>query len=219
MKLSNQKLELFTVTGPEFQEYGQVLEGYAISGFLQQLRNTPVPQEGVVYVQSEAQLEAEPVCAALQNRYFGGMPIQIGYCNGVNTMLNCLEYHRDSEVDIAADDCILLLARQGEIRDGKLDTSCVKAFFQPAGTAVELFATTLHYAPCSAKEGASFRVAIVLPLGTNGEKPEIQAENYEDTLMTARNKWLLAHADSNEAQHGAVAALTGPNLDLKEVLW
>jgi hypothetical protein len=51
-----------------------------------------------------------------------------------------------------------------------LDTSQVAAFLLPAGTAVELFATALHYAPCSGSPGEPFRVAVVLPLGTNTEK-------------------------------------------------
>lgn len=212
------KLALKSIHDPEFAAYGQVLEGYDLATFLEALETTPCT-DAVVYVPSEAALEADSIFGQLENRYYGGMPIQIGYCNGVNSTLNCLEYHRDSEVDIATADCILLLAKQEEIVDGKLDTAKVMAFLQPAGTAVELFATTLHYAPCSATEGAGFRVAIVLPKGTNTDKPAYEAKNYEDTLMTARNKWLLAHADSPEAKGGAVVALTGENLDLREVLW
>jgi hypothetical protein len=33
--------------------------------------------------------------------------------------------------------------------------------------------------------------------------------------MTARNKWLLAHADSNEAANGAYVGLVGENLCVK----
>ena len=32
--------------------------------------------------------------------------------------------------------------------------------------------------------------------------------------MTARNKWLLAHPDSDEAKNGAHIGLTGENIDL-----
>ena len=34
--------------------------------------------------------------------------------------------------------------------------------------------------------------------------------------MTARNKWLLAHPESQEAQSGAYIGLTGKNIDLSE---
>ena len=90
----------------------------------------------------------------------------------------------------------------------------MKAFLVPAGTVVEVFATTLHYAPCSAKLGQGFKVLVALPRGTNTDKPQFAPKNYEDTLLTARNKWLLAHAESDEAKGGAVVALTGENTDI-----
>ena len=43
-----------------------------------------------------------------------------------------------------------------------LDTALVKAFRLPAGVLVELYATTLHYAPSNLGD-AGFRVTIVLP--------------------------------------------------------
>ena len=36
--------------------------------------------------------------------------------------------------------------------------------------------------------------------------------------MTARNKWLLAHPESEEAKNGAHIGLTGLNIDIKEDL-
>ena len=110
---------------------------------------------------------------------------------------------------------MLLLAKQDEIEDGKLDTSKVKAFRVPAEIAVEVYATTLHYAPCQiSSEG--FRVAVVLPNGTNTEKPAFEPQSEEDTWLTARNKWLLAHPESNEAKSGAHIGLTGKNIDISE---
>jgi hypothetical protein len=113
----------------------------------------------------------------------------------------------------------LLLGKQGQIEeDGLFDTANIKAFKVPAGVPVEVFATSLHYAPCSAKKGAGFKVLVVLPKGTNTEKPAFQPQNREDTLLTARNKWLLAHPDSDEAKGGAVIGLKGKNTDIAEEL-
>ena len=146
------------------------------------------------------------------------MPIEIGYCNGTNTKLNCFEYHRDSEIDIAADDAILLVARQQDIVDGKIDSSRTEAFLCPKGTGVELYATTLHYAPCSAKKGEGFRVVIVLPKGTNEDAPEITVANDNDKYLWARNKWLIAHPDSAEAADGAQVGITGDNIDIIDLI-
>ena len=131
------------------------------------------------------------------------MPIQLGMCWGWNTTLNCLEYHRDSEVNIGTKDFILLLAKLDEVEMGMLDTEKVKAFRVPAGAAVEVWATTLHYAPCHTDHRGGFRVAVALPKGTNTDKPDFEPKCEEDLWMTARNKWLLAHPASRQGRNGA----------------
>lgn len=210
-------MKVLSVKDPAFKEYGRVLEGYDVQPLLEAMKKIELPAEGTSYVPSEASLEKTAVYEELQDRAFGGMPVQLGMCWGRNRKLNCLEYHRDSEVNVGTGAFILLLAKRSQIeeRDGKaiLDTSLVKAFLVPAGTVVEVFATTLHYAPC-AKD--SFRVAVVLPKGTNTEKKEIAEKDPEDEWLFARNKWLLAHKDAPEAASGAYIALAGENIELKE---
>ena len=142
------------------------------------------------------------------------MPCQLGWCNGRNTRLNCLEYHRDSEYNLSNEDFILLLARRDQIEGGRLDTGKVRAFRVPAGTLVEVYATTLHYAPCHTDPARGFRVLVALPAGTNTGKPDITPKADEDAWLWACNKWLLAHPESAEAAQGAAAVLTGPNLDI-----
>ena len=196
-------MKIYSIQDPEFAPYGKVLEGYDTEPLVAALEQaTPLPQ-GVEYVPSQPELEALPIAKTLASNAYGGMPIQMGWCNGHNTKLNCLEYHRDSEMNCGTCDFILLVAREDEIANGKLDTAKVKAFLVPAGTLVEVYATTLHYAPCSAKAGAGFRVLVVLPKGTNGPKPEIIPLNQEDKMLWACNKWLLAHPDTSEASQGA----------------
>ena len=180
------------------------------------MESIPLPESGVAYEPSIASLELNAIFGQLQNNAYGGMPVQIGMCWGRNTRLNCLEYHRDSEVNIGAGDFILLLAKQDEIVDGQLDTARVRAFRVPAGVAVEVYATTLHYAPCHVDGADGFRVAIVLPKGTNEAKPSIAPVNEEDKWLMARNKWLLAHPESSEAGQGAYVGLAGTNIDISE---
>lgn len=208
-------MKIQKVTDPSFATYGKVVDGYDYKELLEVLvKTTEAPKDAVIYVPGDAALEATSAMEDLQNNCYGGMPIQIGYCNGTNSKLNCLEYHRDSEINIAADDVILLLATMTDIVDGKIDSDKVQAFYLEKGTAVEVYATTLHYAPCSAKPGDPFRVVIVLPKGTNYDKPVITVKNEEDKLLFASNKWLIAHPDTNEAKNGAYVGITGKNIDL-----
>lgn len=212
-------MKIQSVFDKTFATYGKILEGYDFTTLLNTLEaNSDKPADSVIYVPSVDALEATKVCAELRDNCYGGMPIEIGYCNGTNTKLNCFEYHRDSEINIAADDAILLVARQQDIIDGQIDSSKTEAFLLPKGTGVEVYATTLHYAPCSAKNGEGFRVAIVLPKGTNEEKPAITPKNEEDKWLQARNKWLIAHKDTNEAKNGAHVGITGENIDIADLI-
>ena len=209
-------MKIESVYDRSFKPYGQVLTGYDTSALIQAMERIPLPETGVAYEPSIAAMESNAIFGQLQNNAYGGMPVQIGMCWGRNTKLNCLEYHRDSEVNIGTSDFILLLARQDEIVDGVLDTAKIKAFRVPAGVAVEVYATTLHYAPCHVSEGEGFRVAVVLPRGTNTAAPGATPINEEDKWLTARNKWLLAHSESSEAAQGAHIGLKGENIDISK---
>ena len=200
------------ITAPSFRKYGKILDTYDISGLLEEVKHTPLPDNEVVYVPSDQDLEQLSAAAERRNRAFGGLPIQIGYCNGNNHSLNAVEYHRSSEINIAATDLILLLGMQQDISDDfTYGTAKLEAFLLPAKTAVELYATTLHYAPISVS-GESFRCIVVLPKGTNEEIDFARSYDGEDRLMAAKNKWLIAHADAGIT--GAFCGLTGDNITL-----
>ena len=211
-------MNIYSVYDAAFTPYGKVLEGYGTTDLLRTLEQvTPVP-EGVDYVPSQPELEVLPIAGLISNNAYGGMPVQLGWCNGHNTKLNCLEYHRDSELNCGTTDFILLLAKLDDLENGRLNTEKVKAFRVPAGVLVEVYATTLHYAPCHVDPVKGFRVLVALPKGTNGPKPEIVPLNREDATLWACNKWLLAHVDSAEAAQGAPVRLDGINIDISASL-
>ena len=204
-------MKIYEVTDAAFSEYGRVITDVDFSELLEKLAETPVPED-VVYVASEESLEELPVYEELTDKTYGELPIQIGYCNGHNRKLNALEYHRSSEVDVAGTELVLRLGRQQDITaDFTYDTSLVKAFRVPAGTAVELYATTLHYAPCHSQEGG-FQCAIVLPKDTNLELT-FRHEGGEDGHLTAKNKWLLGHPEGGLPE-GSPMGLLGENIEL-----
>ena len=211
-------MKIYSVTDAAFRPYGKILEGYDTAPLCAAMRSIPMPEQGTAYEPSIPVLEECALYGALQNNAYGGMPIQLGLCWGYNTRLNCLEYHRDSEFNLGTEDFILLLAKMDDITDGKLDTAKVKAFRAPAGTLVEVYATTLHYAPCHVDPAKGFRVLVALPQGTNTAKPEIKADGGDDAQLWACNKWLLAHVESSEAAAGAYVGLEGVNIDIADDL-
>ena len=165
---------------------------------------TPCPDD-VVYVASEAALEATKSAEKFQEIYYGKLPIQVGYCNGHNSLLNALEYHRCGEVNVAVTDLIVLVGSLVDVADDfTYDTAKVEAFFVPAGTAFEVYETTLHYAPCGV-DGNGFKAIVVLPQGTNTDLMTCHTKSYDDKLLTAKNKWLIAHEEAGI--EGAVCGL------------
>ena len=195
-------MKIYSVNDPEFKPYGRVVTGLeaAKAEILQALATTPLP-EATDYVAEEPVLQELPAMVEVSEHLFGGMPV-----------------HRDSEFNLGTEDFILLLAKMDDITDGKLDTAKVKAFRAPAGTLVEVYATTLHYAPCHVDPAKGFRVLVALPQGTNTAKPEIKADGGDDAQLWACNKWLLAHVESSEAAAGAYVGLEGVNIDIADDL-
>lgn len=211
-------MKIQSVFDPAFARYGKVITGLDTAALIAALEKTEKPADAVIYLPSVASLEETDLYPILRDNVYGGMPIQIGFCNGTNTKLNCVEYHRDSEINIPAQDMVFLVACESDLVDGHLDTAKVEAFRAPGGAAVELYATTLHYAPCDAVSGEGFRVAVVLPRDTNTDKPAIENRTPEDALLWARNKWLIAHPDSTEAAAGAFVGLDGENPDIAALI-
>lgn len=210
-------MRIESVFDPSFKPYGRVLRGYPVEGLLKALAAQPLP-EGVGYVPRVQALHEAENAGQIGGWLFGGLPFELGWCSGHNTKLNCLEYHRDSEFNLGTEDFILLLARQDELEEGRLDTAKVKAFRVPRGTLIEVYATTLHYAPCQADADRGFRVLVALPDGTNTPYEKKDAPDPMDALLWARNKWLIAHPESAEAAQGAFTGLSGDNLDIKALL-
>lgn len=205
-------MEIKKITDPAFRKYGRLVTNVDFTELIEALKTkTPMP-EGVGYEPSVPALEATATAKQLKTITFGEMPIEVGYCNGHNTKLNAVEYHRNSEINVAATDAVLIVGMQQDINDDfTYETSKMEAFLLPAGQAAEIYGTTLHYAPCSLSPDG-FRVGIVLPKYTNYPLDEAHKPG-EDKLITAKNKWLIAHKDGGQDPN-AFIGLIGENLDI-----
>ncbi|MGN0325834.1 MAG: DUF4867 family protein [Lachnospiraceae bacterium] len=212
-------MEIKKVTDPAFARYGRVLTEYDFAELVKTMEEkAPCPAD-VVYEPSVDYLEALTIAKEFQTKAYGEMDVQVGYCDGNNYLLNAVEYHRSSELNIAATDAVLILGRQQDIaEDYSYDTAKMEAFLLPKGCGVEIYATTLHYAPCNADENG-FKVVVVLPKGTNYPLAENHAivespAVTEDCLLAATNKWLIGHPEADLAP-GSFIGLKGVNLSVK----
>ena len=177
-------MEIYSIKDEKFRRYGKVWSGFDCTRLIREMEHTPLPED-VIYVPSMEELEVLPEAGEFARRIYGGLPIQIGYCNGSNHRLNALEYHRNSEINIAVTNMVLLLGWLPDVTDAfTYDTSRVEAFFVPAGPVVEMY-TEIDFA---------------LP------------KSGEDALMTAKNKWLIAHEEAGI--RGAFNGLLGVNIEV-----
>ena len=206
-------IQIQKVTDKSFRKYGRILTGeYDVAELMDAMEKTECPDDAVIYIPSDKEIEKLPVMKAFTDSLYGGLPIQIGYCNGNNHLLNAVEYHRSSEVNVACTDLILLIGSEQDIEDDyTYDTSKIEAFLLPKGTVAEVYATTLHYAPCGV-DGKGFKDVIILPKGTNADITKNPEATGEDRLLTAENKWLIAHADAKI--DGAFNGLQGENISV-----
>ncbi len=95
-------VKIYSVFDEEFKTYGRIVEGYDFSQIVEYMENnTPIPENGNIYVPSVEDMEKTPIKEEVESILYGGMPIQIGYCNGRNSTYNGFEYHKGSEINVA----------------------------------------------------------------------------------------------------------------------
>ncbi len=222
LRAANPGLDILPVGDPAFRRYGRLLTAYDPSEMISRASQMLPAVDGVAYEPSVEALEAASLFnRAIIQEVFGGMPTQVGWCYGQNLVLNALEYHRGSEVNVCLTDVLLLVGHVQDIcwgddeRLGQIsyDTAQVAAFFAPAGAVVELSPWNLHYAPIHCAQGGSFATLVYLPKFTNEplsfEVPPVG----ENRLLFAVNKWLLAHPEVPSLKAaGAYQGLAGDNL-------
>ena len=205
-----------SATSKKFRKYGRIINDYNFASLIKAMREqTEIPDTGNTYQASVDFLEDLEVKKVLEDEVYGQMPLQIGYCNGQSSSLDGLEYHKSSEVNIAVTDLVLLLGKRQDISGNIYDANQVEAFYLPAGTAVELYSTTLHFAPCKV-DADGFKCVVVLPENTNLPlTSEVKTANQEQELLFARNKWLLVHQEAEGLiDQGAQPGIKGNNITI-----
>ncbi len=207
----NPNLRIYSVTDEEFADYGTLIEGMDISDIAAAAKDIPMPEAGSVYHASEPAFEALPIAKKIQDKIFGTLPAQLGYCYGFSDTLNATEWHSCSELNITLTPLVLILGRRSDFKNGKLSSADMKAFYLPAGTVVEVYATTLHFCPCQV-ENDGFKCVVGLTEGTN---TELEAQT-DDVRLFRKNKWIVAHEDNKALmERGVVSGIYGENYKIK----
>lgn len=213
------------VSDPKFLPYGRIVTGFGWTDLIRYMEEqTEIPAEGNRYVASVPEMEALPESSRIRSVLYGGMEIEIGYCNGRNRTYNGFEYHKGSEINVAVTDFLLVLGHTWEITDNHYRNEDAEVFFVPKGSAIEMYQTTLHLSPIRVTD-AGFKGIVILPKGTNTplseeEKAErdrlVNSGNCpEARLLLQRNKWVISHPERKPLMdQGAFPGIIGENKEL-----
>lgn len=208
---NNPNLKIYKVTDKEFIPYGKVLNNISTDEIIEVANKIPMPETGSMYVPELEEFMKTKAAKEMQEDCYGEMPTQVGYCYGSSNKLNAVEWHKDSEINIATTPLVLILGKVQDIVDNKIDSSTFKIFYLEKGDAVEVYATTLHFCPCQVLK-SGFGCVVGLPKGTN-----IPLDNeHEDKVLFRKNKWILAHVENEGLiARGVLPGVTGENYEIK----
>ncbi len=208
--MAESKMKIYRVTDPEFVPYGRLLS-LPTDEIIAAAAKLPMPVEGSKYEPSISAFDVLDIKRFLANTLYGEMAIQLGCCWGHNRSLNALEWHKSSELNIAVTDFVLFLGRLQELQGNEYDSSHVRAFLVKKGESIEIYATTLHFCPCTTDE-KGFYCIVGLPEKTNLPLTEVS----NDPLLFRKNKWLICH-DGNDGlkARGVYPGIHGENYSLE----
>jgi hypothetical protein len=211
----NSNIEICSIFDDQFKAYGRVLDNSPYQNLCKLLESNTVITPNNVYAANEPKLFDIEAFNSAKN-FFGGIEIQIGYCNGKNTTLNGMEYHKSPEIIVSGTDILLFLATQSDLEDfSRLHSSCAKVFYAPQGSSFALNPGILHLSPsCVHKSG--FKSVIILPKGTNLDLDEkIDDREIESKILFKKNKWMITHKNREPlVKQGVSIGVIGENTKL-----
>ena len=206
----NPELEIYSVRDAEFKNYGRILN-INTDEIVDACLELKFPEDKSEYIASVETFEKLNISDRLRTEMFGGCPAQIGITHGYNRFMNGLEYHKCSEINVAATPLCLILGLQYEMDGNEYDSSKVKVFYLEKGDAVEVYSTSLHFCPCQVNDDG-FSCVVVLAKDTN----TLLDNPTEDKLLFKKNKWIICHDKNQELiERGVYPGIHGVNYEIK----
>lgn len=212
----NPNYNILPVESEEFKAYGKIIEGVSFPKMERFVRGTDMPEGEYYKPESDELMNMEGEADVIKDLIYGQVPCQIGYYNGHADRLNAVEYHKCSEILVLLEDAVLILGHINDIEEGKLHTDRMKYFYVKKNTCVELYSTTLHWAPCQTGP-QGIRQVVVQAAGTNTPlKKPVADRNGENRYLLERNKWVLIHEEAKEdMSEDAYIGIIGENPIIK----
>lgn len=211
----NPDYKILSIDDPDFKKYGKVYTKYDISEVKDYMdKNVKISSPSNFYTPSNKDLEKIPAIQEMGKDIYAFMPIEAGECTGQSTNFSAIEYHQGSETNIMLTDVIMVLGQRSTL-DTKGEYSPSEdgqIFFVPAGTVVEFYSTTLHYAPIKVHD-SGFSIIVILIKASNEELPaDFKSDNKR---IVKQNKFQLVDPSrKDKIAIGVEVGLTGKLIEM-----
>ncbi|MGM9904900.1 DUF4867 family protein [Lactobacillus sp.] len=205
---ANPDLTILEASDPDFAQYG-VKYDYPLDEIEQVMAQVEMPAKGSSYLQKIPALEKTETIQRIGRDVFAGMPVDAGATIGHTDDFSAFEYHQCSELNIMLDDVLMVLAKRQTLdQRGKIDPQKDgQLFYVPKGSIVELYNTTLHYAPIQITK-AGYKVIVVVLHGTNLPLPD--GFKSDNPRVVKQGKFQVVHPSrKDKIAQGYQVALTG----------
>lgn len=211
----NPDYKILSIDDPDFKKYGKVYTKYDISEVKDYMdKNVKISSPSNFYTPSNKDLEKIPAIQEMGKDIYAFMPIEAGECTGQSTNFSAIEYHQGSETNIMLTDVIMVLGQRSTLdTNGEYSPSeDGQIFFVPAGTVVEFYSTTLHYAPIKVHD-SGFSIIVILIKGSNEELPaDFKSDNKR---IVKQNKFQLVDPSrKDKIAIGVEVGLTGKLIEM-----
>jgi len=201
------------VDDPKFEAFGIPYWDLDATGFVKSMKNNfnGEMSDQVVYEPKVDALQNDPLIAQIQEKIYGGKPVQVGWIYGNNAKLDFLEYNGDIVTLIPAENSVIFVGDKANLDQSswKFDTGKVSAFFMPANSVVSIKPDTLHSAPIRVANSTGQLTAVIVPAGV-GLEPATPGTGIDQALAT-NGRWIFALPG---IAGGYYEGLTGSNKEI-----
>ncbi len=219
LRQQNPNFIIQSVHDSSFLRYGRILPSQHYRELFDYLeKKTDIPSSGNTYIAHDPRMESLVSSHHACSHVFGGLRLEYGYVNGQNKLLNALEYHKSSEINLALSPLVLILARVEDMKKNTIRTDQVEIYYIPAKTAIEIYPFTLHFSPCKVVS-SGFKCGVILPYGTNMDFITLEeAQSAEDDILFKTNKWIVIHDEHQKFKDlGAKVGIIGQNIEINGI--
>ena len=201
------------VDDPKFKSFGTPYWDLDATGFVKSMKDNFKGQmsDQAVYEPKVDALQNDPLIAQIQEKIYGGKPVQVGWVYGNNAKLDFLEYNGEIVTLIPADNSVIFVGDKANLDQSswKFDVGKTNAFFMPASSVVSLKPDTLHSAPIRVANNTGQLTAVIVPAGV-GLEPATPGTGMDQALYS-NGRWIFAVPG---IAGGFYEGLTGSNKEI-----